>query len=62
MKAEAERIRLAAEKNLEERKEKIAASFEPVPQIRADLIGMQNELITMLYNEETASTEMKKLK
>ncbi len=62
VKAEAERIRLTAEKNFEERKEKIAASLEPVSQIRADLIGMQNELIKMLYNEENASTEMKKLK
>ena len=55
IKAEAERIRKAADR-------KVAASLEPVHLIRADLIGLQDELIALLYDEKTASDDMKKLK
>ena len=60
--AEAERIRKEAEKRLDAQAEKVAASLEPVHMIRAELIGKQDELIGLLYNEQLASDEMRKLK
>ena len=60
--AEAERIRQEAEKRIEAQREKVAASLEPVYLIRADLIGKQDALIEMMYDEKTASDEMKRLK
>ena len=62
VKAEAERMRQQAEKRLEAQADRVVASLEPVHLIRADLIGKQDELIAMLYNEQAASDEMKKLK
>ena len=62
IKAETERLRQEAEKRHEERKEKVAASLEPVYLIRAELIDKQEELIAMLYDEATANDKMKGLK
>lgn len=62
IKAEAERIRMEAEKRRDERAEKVAASLEPVYMIRADLIGKQDELIGMLYDEAAADDKMRELK
>ena len=62
VKAEAERMHKEAEKRLEAQAEKVAASLEPVHLIRADLIGAQNDLIALLYDEQNATEEMKKLK
>ena len=62
VKAEAERIRQEAEKRLNAQAGKVAASLEPVHMIRADLIGKQDALIDMLYDEEAASDDMKRLK
>ena len=62
VKAEAERIRLEAEQRLEERKEQVAASLEPPTMIKSTLISKQDELIGMLYDSKTASSEMKALK
>ena len=62
VKAETERLRQEAEKRYEQQKEKVSASLEPVHMIRADLIGKQDKLIAMLYDEQTAGNEMKKLK
>lgn len=62
IKAETERMRQEAEKRFEERAGKVAASLEPVHMIRADLIGKQDELISLLYDENTASSEMRNLK
>ena len=62
IKAETERLRQEAEKRREERTEKIAASLEPVYKIRTELIGKQDALITMLYDESTASETIRKLK
>ena len=62
VKAEAERMRREAEKRLDAHAEKVAASLEPVYLIRADLIGKQDALIGMLYDEASASDEMKQLK
>ena len=62
VKAEAERIRLEAEQRLEERKEQVAASLEPPTMIKSTIISKQDELIGMLYDSQTASSEMKALK
>ncbi len=62
VKAEAERIHKEAEKRLDAQAGKVAASLEPVHRIRAELIGKQDELIAMLYDEQMASDEAKKLK
>ena len=62
VKAEAERMRQEAEKRFEAQKEKVAASLEPVHMIRAELIGTQDQLIALLYDEQSASDEMKRLK
>ncbi len=62
VKAEAERMHQEAEKRLEAQAGKVAASLEPIHLIRADLIGKQDELITLLYDEHSASDEMKQLK
>ncbi len=62
VKAEAERMRQEAEKRLLAQKEKVAASLEPVHMIRTELIGTQDQLISLLYDEKSASEEMKRLK
>ena len=62
IKAETERLRQEAEKRRAERSEKIAAGLEPVYRIRAELIGKQDELISLLYNEQTADDNMKSIK
>ena len=62
VRAEAERMRQEAEKRMDAQAEKLAASLEPVYRIRADLIGKQDELISMLYDESSASDDMKALK
>ena len=62
IRAEAERIRMEAEKRRDERVEKVAASLEPAYRIRTDLIGKQEELIGLLYDEAAASDEMRELK
>jgi uncharacterized membrane protein len=62
VKAEAERLQQEAERRLDERKGKIAARLEPASMIRADLIGKQDALISMLYDEKTANDDMKQLK
>ena len=62
VKAEAERMRQEAEKRLEAQAGKVAASLEPAYMIRTELIGKQDELIGLLYDEQSASDEMKALK
>ena len=62
VKAEAERMRHEAEKRLDAQAEKVAASLEPAFHIRAELIGKQDALIAMLYDEQSANDEMKALK
>ena len=62
VKAEAERLQQEAERHLDERKGKIAGRLEPASMIRADLIGKQDALISMLYDEKTANDDMKQLK
>ncbi len=62
VKAETERLRQEAERRIEARSEKVAASLEPAFRIRAGLVDTQDELIMLLYDEQTASDEMKRLK
>lgn len=62
VKAEAERMRQEAERRLDAQAEKVAASLEPAYRIRAELIGKQDALIAMLYDEQAASDDMKQLK
>ena len=62
VKAEAARIHEEAEKRIDAQAEKMAAGLEPVHMIRAELIGKQDQLIAMLYDEQSASDEMKSLK
>ena len=62
VKAEAERMQKEAEKRFEEQKGRFADRLEPPSMIRADLIGKQNALIDMLYDESSADDDMKQLK
>ena len=62
VKAEMERMQREAEQRLEERHGKISASLEPGIVIRNTVISMQDELITMVYDDSAASEEMKQLK
>ena len=62
VKAEAERMQREAEKRLEAQKDRVVASLEPAHMIRAELIDRQDALIALLYDERSASDEMKRLK
>ena len=69
IKAETERLRKVAEhrvekmeQHLEERKEYISYRLEPTGSIKNSLIRDQDQLITMLYNDASATDEMRSLK
>ena len=62
VKAETERLRHEAEQRLEAEKEQMAARIEPATMIKNSIITMQDELIDMLYDNKTASSEMRTLK
>ena len=69
IRAETERLRREAEhridavnQRLEQGREQLAASLERTVTIRSAIIRQQEELIEMLYDEETATEEMKALK
>ena len=62
VKAEVARIEQEAERRFEERKGKVVARLEPAHMIRNDLIEKQDALIAMLYDEQSAGDETKKLK
>ena len=62
VKSEAERMQQEAERRFEEQKGKVAAMLEPATLIRNDLIDRQDELIAMLYDEQSASDDAKRLK
>ena len=59
---EAERMQQEAERRFEAQKDKMAERLEPASLIRADLIEKQDALIALLYDEPTASDDMKQLK
>ncbi len=62
VKAETERLRKEAEQRMAERKEIIADRLEPATLVKSDIISRQDALIDMLYDDRTASEEMKALK
>ncbi len=62
VKAEAEHMQQEAERRFEAQKGKVAERLEPASLIRADLIGKQEALIAMLYDENSANDDMRKLK
>lgn len=62
VKAETERLRAEAEQQLEARREAVADRLEPATLIKSKIISKQNDLIEMLYHEQTASEEKKALK
>ena len=62
VRAEAERMQQEAEKRLESQKDRVAEMLEPASMIRADLMSKQEALIGMLYDEASASDDMKRLK
>ena len=62
VKKETERLRREAEQRIEARAEKVADTLEPSVRIRNTIISDQEKLIAILYNEETATDEMKTLK
>ena len=62
VKAETERLRREAEQRLEEGREAVADRLEPATLIKSGIIGKQDALIGLLYDEQTASEEIKALK
>lgn len=62
VKAETERLRQEAEQKLAERKEQLSATLEPSAMIAGDLLAKQDQLIDLLYDERTATDEMRALK
>ena len=62
VKKETERLRREAEQRIEARAEKVADTLQPSVRIRNTIISDQDKLIRILYDEETATDEMKTLK
>ena len=62
VKAETERIRREAEQRLEETREQVVSRLEPGTMVKNTIIRRQDELIGMLYDENTADARMKTLK
>ena len=60
--AETERLRREAEARIESGREQLAASLEPTGSIKNTVIHSQQELIDLLYDETTATDQMKRLK
>ena len=62
VRAETERLRREAEQRIEEGREAVADRLEPATLIKSGIISRQDALIALLYDEQTASGEMKALK
>ena len=62
VRAETERLRQEAEQRLAERKEQLSATLEPSAMIAGSLLARQEQLIDLLYDEETATDQMRALK
>ena len=62
IKAETERLRMEAERRAAEMREELAVNLEPTARVKNTIIEKQEALIDLLYQEETASDEMKALK
>jgi uncharacterized membrane protein len=62
IKAETERLRLEAELHVAEVKHEVEVNLEPTAMVKNTIIEKQEALIDLLYQEDTASDEMKALK
>ncbi len=62
IKAETERLRLEAARRAAEMREELAVNLEPTAKVKNTIIEKQQALIALLYQEDTASDEMKTLK
>ena len=62
VKAETERIRREAERRLDETREQVVSRLEPGTMVKNAIIRRQDELIGLLYDENTADDRMKALK
>ena len=62
IKAETERLRMEAARRAAEMKEELAVNLEPTAKVKNTIIEKQQALIALLYQEDTASDEMKTLK
>ena len=62
IKAETERLRLEAEQRAAEVKHEVEVNLEPTALVKNTIIEKQEALIDLLYQEDTASDEMKALK
>lgn len=62
VKAETERLRQEAEQRLAERKEQLSSTLEPSAMIAGTILAKQDQLINLLYDEHTATDEMRALK
>jgi len=62
IKAETERLRLEAEQRAAEVKREVEVNLEPTALVKNTIIEKQEALIDLLYQEDTASDEMKALK
>ncbi len=60
--AETEQLRREAEQRLESGRDQLAQRLEPTPVLKSGLIEKQEALIALLYDEATATGEMKALK
>ena len=62
VKAETERLRLEAEQRVAEVKHEVEVNLEPTVKIKNTIIEKQEALIDLLYQEDTASDEIRTLK
>ena len=62
IRAETEQLRREAEQRLESGRDQLAQRLEPTPVLKSGLIEKQEALIALLYDEATATGEMKALK
>ena len=62
IKAETERLRLEAEQRAAEVKHEVEVNLEPTALVKNTIIEKQEALIDLLYQEDTASDDMKALK
>ena len=62
VKAETERLRLEAEQRVAEAKREVEVNLEPTAKVKNTIIEKQEALIDLLYQEDTASDEIRTLK
>ena len=62
VKSETERLRLEAEQRVAEVKHEVEVNLEPTVKIKNTIIEKQEALIDLLYQEDTASDEIRTLK